>query len=212
MTQLVPFTPADWPQDDLPIPSGNGGMPPVDYGNVLAGHEFFALSGLIHIAAGTAAQHVSRIAIATPQDGDFWVDAIGVASWDADTSVVPNVTRQQFLAAMVGFRDQRTGRNLAYNPGLSFGVGAGQIPLDTVPINLFRKLPQSGAEVATDYDGSTPAPSGFRTTGNLIQPFCLTRQGGVEITMTTLFAAPALNDFDVWFGLTGWKEYAHASR
>lgn len=213
MTYL-PLKPITWPQDDLDVPDGFGGMPPVNPGNLALGQEFFCLSGHVDVAAGTPAGTIRALTLQTPQDGDFWCDAIGVVSWDADTVSVPLPTqdRQQFLTAMVSFRDQRTGRELAFNRGLSFGVGAGIIPINTVPINLFRKLPQSGAEVSTSYLGDTPPPSGFRTTGPLLQPICFTRQGGVEIVMTTLAAAPAGMDFSVWFGLTGWKEYAHASR
>lgn len=209
----VPLKPTTWPQDDLNVPSGFGGMPPINPGNLALGQEFFCLSGLVTVAPATPAGSIFGLTLATPQDGDFWCDAIGVVSWDADT-VTPGLVqdRQHFITAMVAFRDQRTGRDLAFNRGLSFGVGAGAIPPNSVPINLFRKLPQSGTEVDAAYSGDTPPPSGFRTTGSLIQPFCFTRQGGVEITVTTLAAAPAGMTFFLNFGLTGWKEYAHASR
>lgn len=209
-----PLKPTTWPQDDLHVPSGFGGMPPVNAGNLALGHEFFALSGLMHVPAGTAAGSIFRLVLATPQDGDFWVDSIGVVSWDADTVTIPLPTqdRQQFLAAMVTIRDQRTGRDVFFNRGLGQGVGAGAIPINSLPVNAFRKLPQSGSEVGVDYSGDTPPPSGFRTTGSLVQPLLVTRQGGVELTMTTLFALAVGHDVQVWFSLNGWKEYAHASR
>lgn len=208
-----PLKPAEWPQDELHVPNGFGGMPPINAGNLALGSEFFALTGMIAVAAGTPAGSIFSLVIPTPQDGDFWCDAIGVISWDADTGTV-GLTQdvQHFLGAMVAIRDQRTGRDLVFNRGVAQGIGAGAIPIDSVPINLFRKLPQSGTEVDMTYSGDTPPPSGFRSTGSLPQPICFTRQGGVQIVMTTLFAAPADNAFSVWFGFTGWKEYAHASR
>jgi len=208
---FIPLKPDRWPQDELRTPDGNGGMPPVERGNrTIVGSEFFAMSERFQFAALTAAQTFRRSILQTPQDGDFWCDQIAVVSWQEEVGQTQDA--QRFLQIMVGIRDVRTGKSLIYNRGLDAGFGAGLIPPDTVPVNLFRTLPQSGTEVGFDYDGSTPPPSGFRSKGSLIAPFCFTRQGGIEVTMTTLAAAPANIAFDVTIAFLGWKEYAHASR
>lgn len=193
------------------MPPGFGGMPPVEGINRhLIGSEYFCLSSRFVFAAGTPAfTQVSDILV-TPQDGDFWCDQITCVSWEEDPAGNPDRDTQHFLASMVTIRDNRTGESLIHNPPVA--GQAIQFPADSVPINLFRKLPQSGTENGIDYDGSTPAPSGFRATGTLIQPYCFTRQGGISVSITTLFAVPALISFDVTLAFSGWKEYANASR
>jgi len=208
---FIPIKPDRWPQDELRIPDGMGGMPPVERGNrTVVGSEFFALSARFQFATATPAQTFRREILSTPQDGDFWCDQIAVVSWEEEVGEPQDA--QRFLQSMVTIRDVRTGKSLIFNRGLAEGFGAGLIPTDSVPVNLFRTLPQSGTEVGTDYDGTVPAPAGFRSKGSLIQPFCFTRQGGIEVTMTTLATVPANIAFDVNIGFLGWKEYANASR
>jgi hypothetical protein len=211
----MPFTrikPENWPQDALAIPDGFGGMPPLEHDNrVVVGSEFFALSHRFDFPAGMAAHTTQRAILATPQDGDFWCDQIASLSWEELAG--EDRDRQAFLASMLTIRDQRTGRSLIYNPTFNTFNNQGTLfPPDAVPINLFRKLPQSGTENSFDYSGDTPPPSGFRTSGMLIQPYCFTRQGGIEITLTSLFAAPAVTGFEISVAFLGWKEYANASQ
>lgn len=214
MNGLEPLTPINWPQDALNVPDGHSGMPPVNRGNALIGSEYVCLSSRQVFNAGTAAFTLRNDILNVGQDGDFWCDSIGVVSWLTDTTTIPlpDQQRQAFLASMLSVRDVRTGRDLFFNRGLSSGGFANRIPQNSVPINLFRKLPQSGTEAGQDYAGNTPPPNGFRVTGNLPQPFCFTRQGGIALALTTLIAVPAGWTFDVAIGFSGWKEYAHASR
>lgn len=213
----MPYTrinPAAWPQDALVVPNGFGSMPPVEAGNRGGiGSEYFCLSTRFQIAANSPAHTVRRDTIATPQDGDFWCDQICAVSWLAlpGGGVVRNT--QGFVASMVTMKDIRTARHLVYSPSFNTFSNQGQLfPANSIPLNLLRKLPQSGTEDGADYDGTTPPPSGFRTTATLIQPYCFTRQGGIEVSLTTLYAMPAGTSADITIAFSGWKEYANASR
>lgn len=207
--------PYSWPQDQLQIPNGFGGMPPLDFGNEnVVAAEWFSLTAAFDYAPATPAFTQQTVILPTPQDGDFWVDSIGAVSWLNDTAV-PDGDLQRFLAGVVQIIDSRTGRNLIYgqNPvPLSHPAGS-VFPPNSIPINFFRKLPQSGAESqAGQYTGDTPLPNGFRTTQTLIQPFVVTRQGGLQVTFTSLEAPGATQTFNIYLGFNGWKEYAHASQ
>lgn len=210
-----PLNPWTWPQDTLRVPDGQGGMPPINVVNAnQVRSEYFCLSAEFTLTPALAAHTTQSTILDTPQDGDFWVDQIAVVSWLSDPGG-EGVTKdiQSFLASMITIRDNRTNRSLIYNPPFNTFNNQGQLfPADAVPINLFRKLPQSGAENSVAYDGSTPAPSGFRATQDLIQPYCFTRQGGISVSLTTLFAVPAGFTYDISIGFSGWKEYANASR
>lgn len=211
---FVKISPYDWPQDALEIPDGFGGMPPIEAGNrVVTGSEYFCLSGQFLFPATTPAFSIRQAIMATPQDGDFWCDQICAVSWATDTAAGVLRDRQAFLASVVTIKDQRTGRSLIYNPSFNTFNNQGTLfPANSVPVNLFRKLPQSGTENGADYDGTTPPPSGFRTTGTLIQPYCFTRQGGIEVSVTSLYAASATLSYDLTIAFSGWKEYANASQ
>lgn len=209
--------PYNWPQDKLEVPNGFGGMPPIDYGNenVVAG-EYFALTGEFVYQPGTPAYTSISAILKTPQDGDFWCDSIGVVSWLQDTVTV-GVTKdlQHFLTSVVTIEDARTGRTMIYNPAITpTNHAAGPVfPPNSVPINLFRKLPQSGTESSSfGYSGDTPTPNGFRTTASLIQPMCFTRQGAINVSCTSLDDVPAGQTFFMSICFNGWKEYANASR
>jgi hypothetical protein len=208
------INPLNWPQDDYAIPDGLGGMPPVDGVNaVVTRREFFGLSQRFLFPDTVSAYQGQTVILPTPQDGDFWCDQIAVVSWLANPEG-EGVTKdiQSFLASMVGIVDVRTGLSPIYSPSFDVGVSGQLFPSNTVPINLFRKLPQSGTENSVAYDGTTPPPSGFRATWTLNQPWCFTRQGGVQLSVTPLFDVPDDETFDVTIGFTGWKEFAHASR
>lgn len=209
--------PYSWPQDQLQIPNGFGGMPPLDYGNEnVVAAEWFTLTAEFDYAPNTAAFTQKNVILETPQDGDFWVDSIGAVSWLNDTSGGA-ITKdlQRFLAGVVSITDTRTGRNLIYgqNPvPLSHPAGS-VFPPNSIPINFFRKLPQSGAESqAGQYTGDTPLPNGFRVTQTLIQPFVVTRQGGLQVTFTSLEAPGNTQTYNIYVSFNGWKEYAHASQ
>lgn len=209
--RFTPLKPPNWPQDVLRVPSGQGGMPRVDPGNAaVVRSEFFAMVADFAFPAAAAAGTFRREIIPTPQDGDVWVDQIAVVSWEEDPA--EPMADQQFLGAMVTIRDARTGRSLILNRGIREGFGTNLIPADSVPINLFRTLPQSGTEVGVDYAGDVPVPCGFRSKGTMPEPFCFTRGGAIDVSLTTLAAGPATNTFDVTIGFLGWKEYAHAAR
>lgn len=211
------ITPYNWPQDKLEVPNGFGGMPPVDYGNenVVSG-EYFGLTGEFIYTENTPAFTQQTQILNTPQDGDFWCDSIGVVSWlenPTGEGVVKDL--QHFLTSVVAISDIRTGRTVVYNPGIvPTNHPAGMVfPPNSIPLNFFRKLPQSGTESsAFGYTGDTPTPNGFRTTQSLIQPLCFTRQGGIQVTITSLDDVPANQTFQMSICFNGWKEYANASR
>lgn len=209
--RFAPLTPRTWPQDRLRVPNGQGGMPRVDPGNaVVVRSEFFAMVADFELPAAAPAGTFRSETLATPNDGDFWVDQIAVVSWESDPA--EPMADQQFIGAMVTIRDARTRKSLILNRGIREGFGTGLISPDSVPINLFRTLPQSGTEVGVDYAGDVPLPCGFRSKGTLPEPFCFTRGGAIEVSLTTIAAGPALPTYDVTIGFLGWKEYAHAAR
>lgn len=209
-TSLKPY---NWPQDSLDVPPGFGGMPPIEHDNkAFIGSEYFCMSAQFALTAALPAYTTLNAILTTPQDGDLWVDQIGVVSWREGPADTVRMA-QSFQAAMVTIRDQRSNQSMIHNPAFrTFNGGQILFPPDAVPINLFRKLPQSGTENGVAYDGSTPPPSGFRATGTLPQPRCFTRQGGIAISLTTLFAVAASTRFDVTLAFSGWKEYLYASR
>lgn len=203
-----------WPQDDYAIPDGMSGMGPIDPINASwPGREFFALSHRFVFPDTVKALSNHQIILNTPADGDFWCDQICCVSWLEDPGG-EGVTKdiQQFLASMIGIVDVRTGLTPFFSPSFDVGTSGQLFPPNMVPINLFRKLPQSGTENSVAYDGSTPPPSGFRATWTLVQPWCFTRQGGLQINLVPLFDMTEGQTIDFTIGFTGWKEYAHASR
>ena len=209
--RFTALNPPTWPQDLLRVPNGQGGMSRVDPGNAaVVRSEFFAMVADFEFPAAAPAGTFRREILATPNDGDMWVDQIAVVSWESDPD--EPMADQQFIGAMVTIRDARTRRSLILNRGIGEGFGLGLIPPDSVPINLFRTLPQSGTEVGVDYAGDVPMPCGFRSKGTLPEPFCFTRGGAIDVTVTTLAAGPADASYDVTLGFLGWKEYAHAAR
>ena len=206
--------PMDWPQDALRVPDGFGSMPPVARNNVAIGNEFFALSATFDWPGSTAALTTRTSFLATPQDGDFVCTEIKAVSWESNPAGL-GVTKdaQAFLAAVMTIVDARTGRSLIYAPPfIAPGAVSPTFPANSVPVNLFRTLPQSGTEVGFNYDGTTPVPSGFRTTSKLDQPYIFTRQGGIEVSVTNLFAAPVGIEFTLNLSFNGYKDYANASR
>lgn len=213
---IVKIPPRTWPQDTLAIPRGLGQMPPVEFQNsAVVGAEFFALSAdftFLHTLPAANVGPTLTVILPTPQDGDFWCDQISIVSWAFITSGAPkNVV--SYPDGFVTIKDIRTGRSLI-SSGL-FNTPTGQgflIPKNSVPLQLFRKFPPSGVDGQLLYDGSQPVPTGFRDTGTLIQPFVFTRNGGIEVTMTTALSPPsAVIDYTLTICFGGWKEYANAS-
>lgn len=189
--QLRPYT---WPQDTLRIPNANGRfMPPVELGNIdLARQESFTMVGTFTYPSAAAGSQL-RLVLPTDQDGDFWCDQIYLVGWGS-----PVYQSQEPEPATLSIRDLRTGQAITY-------------PTDSVPIKFFATLILFSDDVGFDVGGS-PLPDGFRSTCTLPQPHCFTRQGGIEIVMTFLYAVPAnaIRTLDIAF--SGWKEYTYASQ
>lgn len=185
--------PATWPQNTLEIPkAGAAYMPPVQAENrQFARREAFTLSGSINIADPTGAGAALALFLQTPQDGDFWCDQIYCTMF----SGVP-VTNGPPPPSLLQISDVRTGRQLCYPEGVSVEFLANDFAYQDKPV--------------IDYSTS-PLPDGFRSTSTLPQPFCFTRQGGIQLTMTFLTTTAGLGALVADFAFSGWKEYAHAS-
>ncbi len=187
--------PQTWPQDTLRIPNAAGRfMPPIEKGNAdIARQEAFTMSGTFNLSGSSSVGQVRRIVIPTDQDGDFWCDQIYLVNWGS------TIYRSGFSPrALLNISDLRTGRSLTYPNG--------------VPAQFFMTLILFADDAGFDVAASPP-PDGFRSTATLPQPFCFTRQGGIVVTLTSLYNLPdpgSTGTTDISFG--GWKEYTHAAR
>lgn len=216
---FVKLDPAKWPQDELAIPRGLGQMPPVEFGNEkVVGAEFFALSAdfvFLHTLPNNNVGPTLTTILPTPQDGDFWCDQIALNSW---VTFAGQTVRNSILNldGFVTIKDIRTQRSLINSPVFLTPFNGYLIPRNSLPIGFFRKFPPAGIDGDNLYTGNNPVPTGFRDTGTMIQPFCFTRQGGIEVTMTSAIAPPggvgSPIDYTVTLTFGGWKEYANASR
>lgn len=185
--------PYNWPQDALEVPGGGGNMPPISRGNrEVARSEFTAYSANFAVPDNQAAGAVQSAFIPTDQDGDFWCNQIAAVCFVL-LGGAPNLLAM--VVANMDVRDARTQQQLFYP--------------DTVPINMFRKFSYL---TPFNYNGREPNPSGFRQTGTLMQPFCFTRQGGIQVNLSFPNAtAPATGSYQLTVMFSGWKEYANAS-
>lgn len=184
------FAPYNWPQDELQIPSGMGGLPQVEAGNTLViRREGKTFTGGMDFAAGATPRAVETIIIPTDQDGDFWCSNIYLAAFYTRND---GVVSPYSPYGRVRIYDNRTGNPLIYGAG---------VPMGFLIVNV-----DSLATV------EPPPPAGLRSTSTLIQPFCFTRNGGIKLEIEGL-VMPAVNwalSFQIAFG--GWQEYTHASR
>jgi hypothetical protein len=197
-----PIKPAQWPQDTLFVPGQAGGqlarfMPPVELGNSqVSRQESFTMSGTFNCGVSTTSPGVVfNLSIPTDQDGDFWCDQIYMVAWF--TGAGGDSVSHRPPPSTISITDFRTGKNLTY-PG-------------AVPTNFFTTLILFSEDAGFD-PASSPPPDGFRSTTTLPQPFCVTRQGGIQMALTMIpqLAPPSTLLIDIAFG--GWKEYAYASR
>jgi len=186
--------PQTWPQDTLQIPNAAGRfMPPVEKGNVdIARQEAFTMSGSFVYDRRVDGAEL-RLMIPTDQDGDFWVDQIYMVTWWTNEykSIFPS-------RGTLKIKDVRTGRSLNYPDG--------------IPLNFLNTLVLFPDDAGFD-PANSPPPDGFRSTSTLPQPFCFTRQGGIDLTITWIGnSAPTgvVVTTDIAFG--GWKEYTYAAR
>lgn len=189
-----PIEPYTWPQDKLRIPGVDGGgarfMPPVEVGNVeVARQEAFTMSGRINLGAASPAGGVFNLTIPTDQDGDFWCDQMYMIAW-----VTGSYFSVRAPPSTISISDLRTGRALTY-PG-------------PMPSNFLATLILFSDDAGFD-PASSPLPDGFRSTSTLAQPFCFTRQGGIQISLNILQGYGPATTVDIAFG--GWKEYTYAS-
>jgi hypothetical protein len=188
------LTPPTWPQDSLRIPNASGRfMPPIERGNFdVARQESFTMSTTFTYNGATDGQQLAAL-IETDQDGDFWCDQILCVGWEANLAQM-----EKPRPATVQISDVRTGRAITF-------------PAAGAPINFFSTL-QLGPGDSGIVIGSAPPPAGFRSTSTLPQPFCFTRQGGIQIVLTFVGGVPAGLVRTIDFGFSGWKEYAYASQ
>lgn len=179
------LTPYDWPQDELEIPPGLGVMTQVEGNNSrVVRREGRTFSQSFDYPAGSVPFNATKV-IPTDQDGDFWCQNIYMAAFENSLGVLQQRPLLPYWSFLI--RDVRTGNPLS--------VGGG--------------IPASFLSVNQDFAG-VPPPGGTRLTSTLAQPFCFTRNGGIEITIIDPVGYPA---FDTWCQLAfgGWTEYAHAS-
>lgn len=216
---FVKIDPAKWPQDALAIPRGLGQMPPVEFGNEkVVGAEYFSLAAdftFLHTLPAANIGPTLTAILPTPQDGDFWCDQIAIISWATFAGLTPRQV-VSYPDGVVTIKDVRTGRSMINSPLFNTPNGQGfLLPKNCLPIQFFRKFPASGVDGDLLYAGAQPVPTGFRDTGTMIQPFCFTRQGGIEVTMTSALSPPggfgSPVDYTLTIAFGGWKEYANAS-
>lgn len=213
----------EWPQDDLTPPAGL--MPPTDPVNrFVVGREYATYSCRLTWQGSTFDQQfgiAKSAVIFTDQSADFWVDQIAATGW-----VSVNVNGVGFtkfntdsIAMAIQISDMRTGKSLCSSQvGATNWDGSALAlpwPQDAAPLNVLRKT--NYLEDNNFVVNNIPLPSGFRDTGTLPQPFCVTRQGGLNITMTNFQNLSVNVGFivkiiDVSLMFSGWKEYANASR
>lgn len=219
MAVYAPFTQDyQWPQDDLDV-ARVGPMPPVDLINrAVVGREYATYSALFSFPLAAAFGTTIVQIIATDQAADFWVDQVASITWQFDTQ--NNRFFENNLDGAVRVRDLRTGIDLGYTGAQQpsnwdgSAIGLTWLP-NAIPLHLFRKFPNAGIEGQLLWQGTNPIPSGWRDTGTLIQPFCITRQGGLEVTVQSLAlgtTGPVNYSRQVTLTFSGWKEYANASR
>jgi hypothetical protein len=209
-----PLKPNTWPQDSLEIPAGMGGMPPMERGNATRSRAEYAVYSTLFLLPLSLAQFTTQtVTLLTDQDGDFWCDQIAVQSFQYVNALQGGLITP---SAYMGVKDIRTGRDLFYSNGVNVNVNptpfsTPQIPANTMPIAMFRKSPDLGSLGPMNYDGTNPLPQEFRDTGTLIQPFCFTRQGGIQVSLTNPYPIPANIRYEISVMFSGWKEYANAS-
>lgn len=197
MPQFVRFDgktwPPEWPQDTLAIPAGHGNMPATNPGNrEVSRRESFTYSGQIAIPVSTPANTPFRLTIPTDQDADFWCNQIYFQGQRVDAGVASN----SMPVGRIHIGDARTGEYLTWPaPGVSLSFFVGGSPAE---------------ELGFDVNLRT-FPSGFRSTGTLIQPFCFTRTGAILIEYLQRTATSAVQSHDLSIVFGGWKEYVYAS-
>lgn len=194
-----PLKPQTWPQDDNMIPSAGGmWMPPIETANAeRARQESFTMSGTFQHPNTITVGQQFNLYLPTDQDGDFWCDQIYMVGWGAGLTPSPPQSAYP-LAGTIDIVDARTGLALTY-------------PQASCPTTFFSTFILFAFDAGFDVSGS-PYPDGFRSTAILPQPFCFTRSGGIQLTLTSVEAWTGLagpNYTDIAFG--GWKEYEFAS-
>lgn len=191
-----PIRPTSWPQDELQVPrAGRGQMPHIERANYeRVGREFAQYSTTFNFAGAITAGQEFNLFIQTEMDGDFWCDQIFATGWN--TSIAPASQNKPLVGPTIDISDARTGKYLTY-------------PRRSVPLLFFGSLVLFSDDAGYD-NSSNPLPDGFRSTATIPQPFCFTRQGGINITLGYPDAVNAGNRLiDIAF--SGWKEYRHAS-
>lgn len=186
MSQYLRLPAIDWPQDKARVPAGVGGMPPIEYNNrARIEAEFCSFVGLIVIPSTAVQGNVFSTIIPTDQDGDFWCDEI---SMQVQSGLADAQSDLDAPGSYTSITDIRTGQLLTY---------------PYIPTNIFKRLTFNLAYVS-------PSPGFFRDTSTLIQPYCFTRQGGIAISVVLKQPRGVIDQ--IYFCLSGWKEYANASR
>lgn len=182
--RLVPIQPYDWPQDKVQIPPGQSIMPAVDPLNkYFSRREGFAYSGEITVNVSQTGQFV----IATDADADFWCNAITLSL---------NGVSIQGASANPKFQvtDLRTGEDMFFP---------------------FARLLQFAMVNNNEDTGPNVGiyPPVQSVWGTFIQPFCFTRNGGIQVSLDTNFPTPGLSlTVPYSFTFLGWKEYRYASK
>jgi len=180
MSKFRPLSPYKWPQDGLRIPNGQGLMPRIDFENGYnTGRE-----GAIYTSPMASFPLVANTAvefvIPIEADADFWCSEINVHyHLSNDSSSVPSPALKMRII------DVRTAFNLTY-PHVRAGMFGDQRGV-----------------------GSDMPLRGIPCRSTLIQPYCFTRNGGIQLRLEADFL-PALA-FDAWVSFIGWKEYTYAS-
>lgn len=192
MGQYITGIDYQWPQDTLAVPNGGGSMPPIETANRdVDRRQSFTLVGEVNYPGASPINTIRNLSLPTDADGDFWVNQIYLSGVSAKAGGLVN----DIPPGTVTFTDVRTGKSMMWP--------------EACPLDFFRGAMQS--EESGFNVGETPFPNGFRSTGTLIQPWCFTRNGGIQIQFVCGPIDPTDN-FTLSIGFAGWKEYAHASQ
>jgi|SRR5579862_1848145 len=191
MVQYLPLKPMNWPQDTFQIPAAMADMmPPTGRVNRDITQQESTILTQAFLGYNPLANTVTQVIKPTDQDGDFWCDQIFVMGYNVSDGL-PNLG-----ANTLGIADVRTGRSLTF--------GAADPPLEFWRNSFIFGDPFPPVTGL----GGLPWPTLYRDTGTLPQPFCFTRQGGIQITLTNIGQEPAI---DLYIVFAGWKEYSYGA-
>ena len=197
--RFAPLKPNTWPQDNNKVPSRwSVGMPTISPENkTRSRQESFAYPSSFTLPTTIVVGQQITNTVPVDKDGDFWVDQIFMCGWGLQLG--PRLQQVAYpLPGTVDIIDAVTGHSLTW-------------PAQSLPTAFLANIELFSDDTGFDVSGS-PYPTGWRSTGILAEPYCFTRGGAIQITLSSLaawtgVAGPNLTDIC----LSGWKEYEYGA-